>query len=238
MALYKDVENIERDKIKHLRRAKNRDKFFLVFKGRMPSRAVADRIAWLGIRDDRRAHYVVSKKEPEKRFAERFVLALENWGGDKRIVDGWWEGDVFVVVALSRKGFIKQRVPLEKLRALHGCSRKELEDFEIDKEGLFVYWPAVDVHLGWEAFEQACDPRAWLKARQQSAEFNRAYGAAIRRVRQKNKLRQQDIEGLTARQVGRIERGECRATYAALAKLAKAHGMSLDEYLDQLSKFI
>ena len=42
-------------------------------------------------------------------------------------------------------------------------------------------------------------------------------------------------EGLTARQVGRIESGR-RATLSALQKLAQSHGMSVNEYMDELAK--
>jgi ribosome-binding protein aMBF1 (putative translation factor) len=90
-----------------------------------------------------------------------------------------------------------------------------------------------DFHLGWEQFEYAVDQAASLKARQQTRAFNKAYGAAIRKLRQEKGLRQSDVAGLTARQVGRIESGH-RATLSALQKLAHAHGLSLSDYLDQL----
>jgi hypothetical protein len=56
--------------------------------------------------------------------------------------------------------------------------------------------------------------------------------------RQKSKLRQSDIKGLTPRQVGRIERGECRATHNALSKLAKAHKMGLSDYMNELANLM
>jgi len=68
--------------------------------------------------------------------------------------------------------------------------------------------------------------------------FNKAYGAAIEALRKDKRLRQRDVEGLTPRQVGRIESGQCRATLSALRKLAKAHGMSVSEYLEELSRHL
>src|SRR5207244_1870864 len=44
------------------------------------------------------------------------------------------------------------------------------------------------------------------------------------------------IEGLTARQVSRIEKGECRATSTALAKLAKAHVMETNQYMKKIAE--
>jgi len=57
-------------------------------------------------------------------------------------------------------------------------------------------------------------------------------------LRKEKGLRQSDIEGLTARQIGRIENGQCRATLSALQKLAKAHNMSVNEYMEKLSKYL
>ncbi len=81
----------------------------------------------------------------------------------------------------------------------------------IDPDGSFIYWPDLDVHLGWNQFLQAVDPAEFRKAQQRSAEFNARYGAAIRRVREAAGIVQSGVEGLTERQVRRIEYGESRA---------------------------
>ena len=153
-------------------------------------------------------------------------------------IDAWWEEDTLVAVSAKDAGFNKLRVPLEKLPVLQGHKRKHLENFELDEEGLFIYWPNLDIHLGWEQFEQAVDMGARLRAQQQSDKFNKAYGSAIRTFRQKSGLRQADIKGLTTRQIRRIEQGECRATHATLCKLARAHGMSVPNYMDKLSNLL
>ena len=49
-------------------------------------------------------------------------------------------------------------------------------------------------------------------------------------------LAQSKIPDLTERQLRRIEQGEGRATSKALAALAAAHGLALDDYLDRLAK--
>jgi hypothetical protein len=235
------LEDITREKVKRFREwneLRNRYKIFLLFKGELPSRAVADRVAWLNVKDDKRVHFIVSKKESEKKFAERLILAFDSGEGDSHILDAWWEEDIFVLVAPTKKGFRKLRVSLEKLPVLQKYSKEKLSNYEIDEDGLFVYWPALDIHLGWDQFEQAVDKEAYLKARQQAEEFNKSYGAAIKTLRKKTRLRQSDVGGLTARQIGRIERGQCRATYKAISKLAKAHKMSISDYMGELSKLL
>ncbi len=49
-------------------------------------------------------------------------------------------------------------------------------------------------------------------------------------------IEQSKVEGLTERQLRRIERGECRATTAALTALAKAHGLDANTYMERLAK--
>lgn len=227
---------IDSDKVRRLRNLK-RTKIFLLFQGNLPFEAVADRIVWLGVHDDKRICIVAEDKQAEL-FVERILLALDNGDYEGRIIDARWEEDTLVVVSPAANRFNKLRVPLKKLPVLQGHNRQERENFEIDEEGVFIYWPELDIHLGWEQFEQAVDEGAYLKAKQQSEEFNKSYGIAIRELRQKGQLRQSDIKGLTPRQVGRIERGECRATHNALSKLAKAHNMSVSEYMNELANLM
>lgn len=235
------LEDITKEKIKVFReraRLRNRYKVFLLFKGGLPSRAVADRMAWLDVRKEDRIHFVITKKGNEGSFAERLLIALDRGDYDNRILDVWWEDDTLVVVSPTSQGFRKLRVQLQRLPALQSYERKKLENFKIDEDGTFVYWPSIGIHLGWEQFEQAVDQQAYLKAKQQSDAFNKAYGSAIRTLREKNALRQSDIKGLTPRQVGRLERGECRATHNALSKLANAHNMTTSDYMGQLANLL
>ena len=127
-------------------------------------------------------------------------------------------------------------VPVSSIPALSGQPRAVLRNFEIDPDGSFIHWPDLDVHLGWNQFLQAVDPEELRKAQQRTAGFNERYGAAIRKVREEAGISQSKIEGLTERQLRRIEQGECRATTAALAALAKAHGLDVNDYMERLSK--
>lgn len=224
--------------IHKLRGLKGRDKVFLLLKGNMPSAAVADRIVRLNVRDGRRIHLVDMDNVNEEDFAERLLLALDSDADEHRILDAWWENKTLVVVSANRSGLEKLRVPLSELPALKGQQGQALGVFEIDEDGIFIYWPELDVHLGWEQFATAIDQRAYLRAKQQATTFNRSYGKAIRKLREQHHLRQSDIKGLTPRQVGRIERGQCRATHTALTKLAKAHQLTLPDYMNKLASLM
>jgi hypothetical protein len=233
------LADIDQEKIDRLQDLHDRFKMFLLFRGDMPSRSIVDRLTLLNVRDDKRVHFadfVTYFNKSVDKFAERLIMGLDSSDGDNRILDAWWEESTFVVVSPSGEGFRKLRVPLGKLPVLEECSKEARYNFNIDEDGVFIYWPDEDIHLGWEQFEQAVDKQSCLKAKQQSNEFNKAYGAAIKKMRETNKLLQSDIKGLTPRQLRRIETGECRATYNALCKLAQAHRMSISEYMGKLAE--
>ena len=80
------------------------------------------------------------------------------------------------------------------------------------------------------------DPAELRKAQLRSAGFNERYGAAIRRVREVSGIVQSKVDGLTDRQLRRIEQGESRATTAAISAPAKAHGLDPSAYVDRLTK--
>lgn len=232
------LEDVTPETVRRLREhttPADRRTLFVVFQGRLPAQAVADRVAWLNVRDEERILFVAVGRESEEALTERLLLALDRAGAENRIVEAWWEENTLVVVSPTPDGFRKLRVPLEKLPVLRKLSEKDRRKFEIDEEGAFIHWPRGDIHLGWEQFVYATDRAASLKARQQTKAFNEAYGAAIRKLRREKGLRQSDVEGLTARQVGRIESGR-RATLSSLQKLARAHGMAVNEYMDELAK--
>ena len=222
------------DWLQRLRSVKSRQKSFLVFTGGVPYQGIPERLARLHLRDPRRVHLVHADTEGDWQAMIGRLLSAFGTAGEEgeRILDAWCEGDALVVISPR---FQRLRVPLALLRPLRGKPKKHVQAFEIDEDGAFIYWPGLDVHLGWEQFAQAVDPEAYLKARQKSTEFNARYGTAIRTVRQESDLRQSDIKGLAARQVGRIERGRCRATHTALSKLAQAHGLSTTDYLAKVA---
>ena len=43
-------------------------------------------------------------------------------------------------------------VPMSSIPSLRGHSDAVLHNFLIDSDGSFIYWPDLDVHLGWQQF--------------------------------------------------------------------------------------
>jgi len=160
-----------------------------------------------------------------------FALSEDNKRGG--IIDAYQIGDSLVVRGPKHRLL---HVPLNALSSLRDKPREAQRKFEIDPDGSFLYWPDLDVHLGWNQFLHAVDPEALRKAQQRGEGFNQRYGAAIRSVREAAGITQSKVTGLTDRQVRRIEQGEGRATSKALAALAAAHGLDGNIYLEKLAK--
>ena len=207
---------------------------FLMLAGSIPCQGISERLAKLNVRDPERIHVAnVSAGQAEEGFVERLLLTLGGGDQQERILDAWWEDDTFVVI---NPLFQRLHIPVAKIRCFANKPKTSLGRFEIDEDGLFVYWPDLDVHLGWEQFAQLVDNSEYMKARQESDIYNRQYGQAIREFRESMGLKQSEIAGLTPRQVGRIERGECRATHSALTKLAVSHHLPMSDFLARLAE--
>ncbi len=188
------------------------------------------------IRSENRLHVVRvdSLEAPQvSQLLGRICFALGRDGTRGNIIDAYLAGDSLFVRGPKHRML---HVPVNSIRALSGQPRAVLRNFLIDPDGSFVHWPDLDVHLGWNQFLQAVDPDELRKAQQRTEGYNKRYGAAIRKLREEARLSQSMIEGLTERQIRRIEQGECRATSAAIGALAKAHGLAVNDYMDRLSK--
>ncbi len=186
----------------------------------------------LGIRKAKRIHVARLSDEDAETYMRRFTRALAH--PDEAIIDARWKGEMLVVVPPS---FERLEVPLEKLPAkVRQARRRDRENIELDEYGEFLYWPDLDIHMGWSQFMQAVDADAKMEAELRSEEFDERYGEAIRELRVATELNQTKIPGLHERTIRRIEQGKTRITVNAIRKLAKAHRMNPAEYMQALAE--
>jgi hypothetical protein len=205
----------------------------LLFSEGMPVESLASRLAPLDIRDARRLH-IARERDPESvgKILVRLVRVMAQSKDTSRILDAWHEGNELVLLSPS---FERLRVPLGNLEKYLGKAKGKVREFEIDEDGSFLFWPHADVHLGWDQMRHIVDPASAVTAKEKTEEFNRKYGAAIRSLREESGRKQTDIDGLTDRHLRRIEQGKQAATSSVLRALAKAHGMDIREYMQELS---
>lgn len=209
---------------------------YLLFLEGLPVEAITSRIVSLGVRHPRRLH--IAREDTPAAVSgviHRVITGMAQRDGPKRIADAWIEHGELVMLSPR---FERMAVPLSKIVKYIGDDPARQKDFEIDEDGSFLYWPHVDVHLGWEQCLQAIDPVAALAAQDRTTEFNTRYGAAVRRLRAEHGLTQADIHGLTERHLRRVEKGQCTASKATLNALAAAHGFSLAEYMKEVAKCV
>lgn len=222
--------------IKTLKDMNVQHKRFLVFTEQVGPESISEITAMLNVRSPEKIHTPRLELDDLRSFCRRFVGSLCATDSHQAIMDVWWEGDTFVVKSAT---FQRIKVPAKQLpKKLQNASEAERKRLEIDEDGDQVYWPKFDIHMGWSQFQQAVDPQARLRAEQKSKDFNIAYGNAIRVLRERHGIKQQDVAGLDERTVRRIEHGQTRATANALANLAEAHGLSTSAYMNEIAKIL
>lgn len=199
----------------------------------LPVEAMTARLMQLNIRTPERLHLASQRSsEGVADLVYRLLSGITHHSGPEPMVDAWVEDVQLLLLAAS---FERLAVPLTKLAKSIGTNRREIESFEIDEDGSYLYWPHADAHLGWNQFRQIIDPTAALAAQQRSQAFNSKYGAAIRAVREEAGLKQSAIPGVTERHLRRVEHGEQAASKATLQSLADALNVSLNECLKRLA---
>ena len=168
----------------------------------------------------------------DREVVKRLVIALTRDSPWEGILDAYLLGETLAVVLgdLSVRDFPVHVIP--KLRRLN---RSDLSHFQIDPSGSFLHWPQHDIHLGASQLLQAVDPmfRADVEIRRYEME---KISLAVLDMRKERRLKQTDIEGLSDRHVRRLENEEIRLSVDAAKKLARAFGLSLSEFLEEMSQ--
>jgi hypothetical protein len=165
---------------------------------------------------------------------KRVVLSFARDEGWEAILDAYVLGKQLVVVLGD---FRIAEFPGERIPGLGKRRASILSEFEVDSSGSFLYWPSLDLHMGASQLLQAVDPMhlADVEIRRYATS---KISTALLTIREEADLRQSDIDGLSERQVRRLEKEESRFTADAAKSYASALGCSLDEFLTRLSRRI
>jgi Protein of unknown function (DUF2442) len=235
-------QDLDSSFVKSFREQSNPDTRLLILNRGLSADSVLTRILDLQIRTPQRCYVLEGRSGVGKSnmaafllysLLERWVSAIETGEAKERILDARVEDGTLHVVSPN---FDRLEVPVAKIPDLRNAEHSRLEEFEIDEDGAFIYWPDLDVHLGWPQLQQIVDPNAALKASQKSTAFNQRYGKAVQKIREAAGLALGDVLGISDKQLRRIERGECRLTSNAIEALAKSHNMRPNEYMQKLAE--
>lgn len=129
--------------------------------------------------------------------------------------------------------FAEYSLSFEAYPALKQISEANRSNFEIQEDGLLLFWPRDNVHLDLDDIRFANDPKRQQAVRAQRLTDERTMGLAVRRVREDAQLRQADVPGISERQLRRIESGD-RISSEALDAIAEAIGISVEDLLERL----
>ena len=165
---------------------------------------------------------------------QRVIFAWSVGAQDKLIADANVIDDHLFVLSCANEPF---EIPFGAIRDLAKIPASERGDFEIAEDGSYLHWPKFDIHLDLDEIRCAADPKLRAAAAAQSIEYDVNFGKAVAGLRKEIGLRQSDIRGLSERQVGRIEKGS-RPRLDSLEKLAEAHGMKINDYLEAIARKI
>ena len=160
------------------------------------------------------------------------VLTAWNYGAqNKLIADAAVFGDNLVVRDCALNRYV---IPFTAIADLATIRLEDRTHFAISEEGSGISWSKYDIDINLDSIKSALNPEPYIA---EAREHDRLIGAAIARLRQKHGLRQTDIAGLDERHLRKIESGCHRATTRSLQALADAHGLTLNAYLNKLSRY-
>jgi Helix-turn-helix domain len=131
------------------------------------------------------------------------------------------------VLVLYRGNLESLVVPLAWF-ARPGGPRAEINDFEVTDFGQTVRLGQFEAAA--DAILYEFDVEARRRAKQRSIEKDASFGGSLRRLRLQRGLRREDFDGISAKEIARIERGEVERPHAdTIEKLAARLGVRPEE---------
>lgn len=163
----------------------------------------------------------------------RVLHAWKKQAREMLIADAAVSDNILYVISCS---FRLYNVRFEDLPALRRISASNRGNFVIDEDGSYLHWPQEDIHLDIDMLEYHTDKVYRKEADLKRLRYHRQTGLILKKIREETGLRQSDIEGLSARQVRRIENGEAPLTVKAQEKIAAALDLEMDQLLNRISR--
>ena len=164
----------------------------------------------------------------------RWVIAPNRAQPFEGIIDAYvFDGTLSVFTGdLSIRDFPVHRVP-----SLESLDPERLRELQVDIDGSFLTWPSTDIHLGPSQLLQAVDPSQLAEIEIERFRSENT-AMALKYMREQRGLRQADIEGLSERQVSRLENAESRLTADAADKWARSFDLDTTTFLEELGHLL
>lgn len=237
-----------------LRRVEARNIFILTSVADLPAVSAFVRVPQhrnhlrtLFVREDDNARFLPQMLHQAEIRSSQRILLHSNQEVPKRVLRAWSLGcpaeliataqvthDELFVLACDHSFF---RVKFEEMAALRNIPPQRRSTFTISSEGSYLHWPEDDVHIDLDAVRYLKDDAWGEKKKSERLLYDVRFGEVVAALRKRNGIKQAEIHGLSERQVRRIEKGE-RTKIDTLAIVARSHGLSLKEYLDEIADML
>jgi hypothetical protein len=163
----------------------------------------------------------------------RRVIAAHAMGGERELIASASVQDGVLSVWSCEPRLYQCAVA--DIPALARLTAAEVEALKVSRTGSRLHWDDGDVDLDLDAIRQYADPEVRKEAESKYRADAVRYGMAIRKLREQRGLRQNQIPGLSDREVRRLEQGVVLPHAETLKKLAAAHACTVDEYMSALA---
>lgn len=170
---------------------------------------------------------------PDWEAARRLVRAHGRGAADKLIASASLEDETLYVWSCEPRLY---RCPVKDVPALAHLTKKQLKNFRVSSSGSRLHWPDADVDINLDSIRAQVDPKVRKQAEAAFRHEAAEYAEAIKAVRKEHGLRQEDIPGVSERELRRLEKGEVFPHSNTVEKLAAAHKLSVADYLKELAK--
>ena len=188
----------------------------------------------LQIYDGKKYHKTFECKQ-DKTVVDRVKQAWE-WESEAELIAKAKVSEDKLIVMSCDLNF--WQVSFEAMPSLNKLPPVERTKFVIDQDGSYLHWLWNDIHIDLEDIKAAVDREFKNQLYLKKIKYNQFLGKAISQVRKSYNLNQNDIEGLSARHLRRIENEGYQVTIDVLKKLAISHNMNLEDYLTEITRYI
>lgn len=170
--------------------------------------------------------------------AEQINRILHAWcdqRADRSIASAYVENDELILQSCDLRHY---RIRFDDFTGLAELPKGQRDKFQIDEIGNHVFWPGRNIAVDLDVARYKVD-NEFRQAKDMDAlsDYKEFLGQAIQRVMSKYRLTQAVLKengGPAERHLYRIERGEQELTSSMIDRLAKAHGLSSKQYVEEL----
>jgi hypothetical protein len=152
---------------------------------------------------------------------------------DQTIVEARLDGRL---LTLTDAELGRHIIETDKVRPLKAMEDSELAAFTIHSNGRYLSWSDGEVEMTLQGLRQASDESYRALTGVEDLKRAAGYGRALRRVRERHQVRQNDVPGLSERQLRRLETGVSPPSLDAMQALADRLRMPMNELLQHVAE--